>query len=273
MSKRTDAPTVDHYGVQYETFASGLYAEIREEAFGGDIGQTGWLTIAEQDLFIRWLALSEDQHLLDLACGSGGPTLRIAEVTGCRVTGVDLRHEGIVNALATRNERGLEDRAHFRQGNAAETLDFEDSCFDAITCIDAINHLPDRARVLEDWYRLLKPGGRLLFTDPTVLTGPVTHEEIALRASIGFYLFVPPGTDEALLEQAGFEVERVEDRTQNLAENAAGWLRARAKREAALREIEGDEIFDRQTAFRETAAKLAREGRLSRLAILARRKT
>jgi SAM-dependent methyltransferase len=272
MSKSKDASTVDHYGAQYRNFAGELYAEIREEAFGADIGQTGWLTAVEQDLFIRWLGLSEDDHLLDLACGSGGPTLRIAEITGCHVTGVDLRDEGIANALASSRERGVEARARFQQGDAAEKMDFEDSCFDAITCIDAINHLPDRAKVLEEWRRLLKPSGRLLFTDPTVLTGPVTNEEIAIRASIGFFLFVPPGADEALLEQAGFEVERVEDRTQNIAENAAGWLRARAKREFDLRDIEGDEIFNRQQAFRETAAHLAREGRLSRLAILARRK-
>ncbi|MFZ1428313.1 MAG: hypothetical protein WAS21_16250, partial [Geminicoccaceae bacterium] len=78
---------VDLYGASYGGIAAGLQAEIRREAFGQDIGQTGWLTAAEQDLFIDWLGLGPGSRLLDLACGSGGPTLRIAARTGCSVVG------------------------------------------------------------------------------------------------------------------------------------------------------------------------------------------
>jgi SAM-dependent methyltransferase len=198
--------------------------------------------------------------------------LRIAQKTGCRISGVDLVEEGVADAKANAKELGLEARADFYKGNAAERLSFEDSSFDAIMCIDAINHLPNRLRVLEEWHRVLIPSGRLLFTDPIVLTGPMSNEEIAIRASasISFFLFVPLGIDEALLKQAGFEVERVEDRTQNMAENAAGWLNARAKRESDLRAIEGDDVFDGLQTFLETTAILAKERRLSHFAILAR---
>ena len=66
-------------------------------------------------------------------------------------------------------------------------------------------------------------------------------------------------------------VERAEDRTPNMAANAAGWRAARANREAELRAIEGDDSFAGQQRFLETAAALARERRLSRIAVLARR--
>lgn len=264
---------VDLYGASYRNFATDLYAEIRREAFGEDIGQTGWLTAEEQDLFLEWLHLSRPSQLLDLACGSGKPTLRIAQKTGCHVSGVDLHGDAIASARASARELGYEGRTKFYHGNAAERLAFVNSSFDAITCIDAINHLPDRPRVLEEWRRVLKPGGQLLFTDPIVLTGPMTNVEIAVRASIGLFVFVPAGLDEALLEDAGFEVERVEDRTGNMAANAAGWLAARARREADLRGIEGDDVFAGQQRFLATAALLAKEGRLSRVAILARRKS
>ncbi len=105
--------------------------------------------------------------------------------------------------------------------------------------------------------------------DRLVLTGAISSEEIARRASIGFFLFVPRGLDEALLKETGFLVLEVADRTRNMAQNADGWLAARQKREAELRRIEGDEAFEGQQRFLETTALLAREGRLSRLAILA----
>jgi hypothetical protein len=116
---------------------------------------------------------------------------------------------------------------------------------------------------------VLEPGGRLLFTDPIVLTGPITNAEAAIRASIGLFVFVPRGANEALVEEAGFTIERVADRTENMAQNAAGWLAARARREKDLRTIEGDATFEGQQRFLATAATLARERRLSRFAILA----
>lgn len=113
---------------------------------------------------------------------------------------------------------------------------------------------------------------RLLFTDPIVLTGPVTNREIAIRASIGLFVFVPVGLDEAMLKQAGFEIERVEDRTRNMAENAAGWRDARARREADLRAIEGERPSTASSCFSRPRP-ASREKRLSRIVILARRPT
>lgn len=271
--KSSETPKrVDLYGASYRNFASDLYGDIRREAFGEDIGQTSWVTAEEQDLFISWLDLAKPSQLLDIACGSGKPTLRIAQKTGCHVSGLDLHTEAIASAKANARELGYEGRTKFYVGNAAERLSFASQSFDAVTCIDAINHLPDRAHVLAEWRRVLKPGGRLLFTDPIVLTGAVTNAEIAIRASIALFVFVPEGHDEALLRQTGFEVERVEDRTDNMAMNAAGWLAARARRESDLRKIEGDEVFFGQQRFLETAATLAKEKRLSRFALLAHRR-
>jgi len=262
---------VDHYGAQYGNFEQDLLAAVRRDAFGTDIGQTGWLTADEQDLFIDWLGLGRGAHLLDVACGSGGPTLRIAETTGCKVTGIDLHADAIEVARRDAERRGLTARASFQAVDATRRLPFDDASFDAVMCIDAINHLPDRAAVLAEWHRVLRPGGRVLFTDPIVVTGPLTNEEIAIRASIGFFLFVPDGTDRRLLEAADFNVERVEDRTENMAHNARGWLEARARRERDLRAIEGDATFEGQQRFFATAARLAEEKRLSRYCLLARR--
>ena len=261
---------VDHYGATYEGFAAEIYAGIRREAFGEDIGQTGWLTADEQDLFISWLGLDARSRLLDLACGSGGPTLRISRETGCSVVGVDLHERGVAAARQQAAAQGLEGRATFVPGDASRRLDFDDGAFDAVICVDAINHLPDRERVLREWRRVLAPGGRLVFTDPITITGPITDEEMRIRSSIGFFLFVPRGVDEQLLEQTGYDVLEAVDRTPNMARLARRWLEARDARAADLRAIEGDETFEGQQTFFDVAARLAEERRLSRFAFAAR---
>lgn len=267
-----DDARIDHYGAQYGHFATDLYATIRAEAFGEDIGQNGWLTATEQDLFISWLALTNESTLLDIACGSGGPTLRIAALAGCRVHGIDIHAQGIEAARARAAAQRLDARAQFDRIDAGKALPLEDDSFDAVICIDAVNHLPDRVQVLHDWARVLRPGGSLVFTDPVIVTGPLTNEEIQVRSSIGFFLFVPAGTDEQLLAQTGFEVVQAVDRTENMAAMATCWREAREKRAADLRKVEGDTTFEGQQRFLEVAARVAAERRLSRFAFHAKRR-
>jgi 2-polyprenyl-3-methyl-5-hydroxy-6-metoxy-1,4-benzoquinol methylase len=147
---------VDHYDAQYGNFASELYAQVRSVVFGEDIGQNGWLTANEQDLFLSYLSLEKGSKLLDVACGSGGPTLRIARLTGCSVHGVDAHGQAIAEARARSQQEGLAGRASFDQLDASQLRHLPDASFDSLTCIDAVNHLPDRVTVFSDWARLLR---------------------------------------------------------------------------------------------------------------------
>jgi SAM-dependent methyltransferase len=224
----TERPeVVDHYGAQYREFAADVYAEVRRAAFGEDVAQNSWLTVDELDRFVSRLELPTAARLLDVGCGSGGPSLRVAGLTGCRVVGVELYGEAVAEGTRLAQEAGVESEASFRQADASERLPFEDGSFDGLLCIDAINHLPDRARVLGDWARLLRPGGRLLFTDPVVITGILDSEELAIRTSIGYFLFVPADENERLLTAAGLNVLAVDDTTSHLAEIARRRRRSR----------------------------------------------
>ena len=166
MGKSNSLPSAGHYNANYENFQTELYAQIRHEAFGEDIGQNSWLTSDEQDGFLQWLDLSPGKTLLDVACGAGGPALRTAASTGCSVIGIDVHEQAVRTASLLAVQRGLAQRCEFRATDATGQLPFPDASFDAITCIDAINHFPDRPRVIAEWARLLKPSGKLLFTDP-----------------------------------------------------------------------------------------------------------
>jgi len=269
MSETAKSPASGHYDANYGNFQTDLYAQIRRDAFGEDIGQSSWLTADEQDNFNSWLNLGPDKTLLDVACGSGGPALRVASRTGCSVVGVDVHEDAISTAVSLAAERGMTGTARFQAADATAALPFSDATFDAITCVDAINHLPDRPRVLADWARLLKPGGRMLFTDPITVTGPLTRDEIAVRSSIGFFLFVPYGYDELVVSACGLRLLKNENVTRNMADLAARRGAARARRENDLRRIEGDATYAGQQEFFAVAARIAGEGRLSRFLYVA----
>jgi len=260
-----------YYDANYGNFQTELYTEIRREAFGEDIGQNSWMTADEQDIFLEWLDLSPVKTLLDVACGSGGPTLRMAAKTGCSVIGVDLHEQAIATASALASQRNLTNRAEFRVVNASEPLPFPDARFDAIACVDAINHIPNRPAVLAQWARVLKPGGRLLFTNPTTVTGPLTNEEIAVRSSVGFLLFVPEGYDKDAIAQSGLRLVVSKNITTNVAEVAGKRRAAREKRSAAVRQVEGERCYEAQQQFLAMTSRLAAESRLSRFVFVSER--
>ena len=269
MAESNSPPALGHYSANYGSFQTELYSQIRHEAFGEDIGQNSWLTSEEQDSFLEWLDLCPGKILLDVACGAGGPALRIVAMTGCSVIGLDIHEQAVTTARSFAAERGLAERAEFRCIDASALLPFSDHSFDSISCIDAINHFPNRSRIVEEWIRLLKGGGRLLFTDPIILTGPLTNEEATVRSSAGFYLFVPQGYDEGIIAQHGLRLMACRDVTANMAKVAEARHSARESKSVVLREIEGDRAYEGPQEFLAVAARVAREGRLSRFAYVA----
>src|SRR5262249_35853123 len=156
-----------------------VYSEVRREAWGEEIGQNSWLTREELEGFASTLALDGASRVLEIGCGSGGPALHLARVTGCEIVGVDVHADGVANATRMGREAGLDARASFVCADAAEALPFASGSFGSLLCVDAINHLRDRPRVLDEWARVLAPGGRVLFTDPITVTGALSSEEIA----------------------------------------------------------------------------------------------
>ena len=184
---------------------------------------------------------------------------------------MDVNAAGLEAGLTLARQAGLEDRVRFRRADAREPLPFPDQAFDVIVCMDAICHLPDRPRLLGEWRRVLRPGGRMLYTDPVVVTGPVSNEELAARSSTGYFEFCPPGVNERLIGQAGFELMRAEDVTENEVEVSRGWSAAREQRAAELIRLEGEATFAGLQRFLATVHRLTSERRLSRFVYLGRK--
>ncbi len=204
-----------------------------------------------------------------MACGSGGVTCAMAKLSGATCTGVDINLHGIEAAKHWAEREGLASVVSFDVVDAGRRLPFPDESFDVVFCNDAINHLPDRLSLLQDWHRILRPGGRVLFTDPIVVTGQLSNEEIRVRSSIGFFLFTPLGHNDHLLKKAGFTVLQVRDVTDAVASVSRRWQDARAKRRERLTAIEGNEGFEGLQRFLSAVYVLASERRLSRYMYLA----
>ena len=113
-------------------------------------------------------------------------------------------------------------------------------------------------------FRILKPGGRMLFSDALVVGGMLSHEEISTRSSIGFYVYSPPGENERLIERAGFRQIRATDTTESAARIAKQWHQARERRKQELVAMEGDVNFEGLQRFLSCVHILTGEKRLLR---------
>ncbi len=261
------ATHVDLFDSTYRHFASTVLTDIRREVFGDDIGQNSWLTLDEYDRFIAWLRLPPNGHVLEVACGSGGPARYLARETDCRVCGID-SNEYAVAAAAGPMARFGENTVTCLRADANDPLPFASNEFDALVCIDSMNHFPNRLSVLWEWHRVMRPGARAVFTDPVVVTGPVTNHQLAVRSSIGTFVFVPQGVNEHLFELAGLRLLQQQDVTNNAALVSGRWLQARERRANELIQTEGRERFEGLQEFFSTVHCLASERRLSRIAYL-----
>jgi SAM-dependent methyltransferase len=264
---------VDLYNNVYGDYEGTAEAAVRHETYGEDIGQSSWMTATEWLQFADQLQVQAKSHVLEVGSGSGGPAVHLAAARGCRVTGVDINQSGIRNAERLAVLRGVADRVNFRAVDASQRLPFLDATFDAVVSNDAMCHIANRLEVLRDWHRVVRPHGRILFTDAMVVTGLVSHEELAVRSSIGFYLFVPPGENERLIVQAGFTHLGSEDVTSGAAAIARRWHDAREQHRAELVGREGDANFAGLQQFLACVQRLSAERRLSRYCYLAEKAT
>ncbi|WP_181802666.1 SAM-dependent methyltransferase [Streptomyces shenzhenensis] len=116
------------------------------------------------DLMTDRLHIGPDSRVLDLGCGTGRPALRIAGRTGADVTGISISHKQVERATALAADHDLAGRVRFERADAMD-LPFAEDSFDAVIALESIIHMPDRAHVLRQVGRVLRPGGRLVLTD------------------------------------------------------------------------------------------------------------
>ena len=253
----------------YREFDSPLMRQIRREAYGEDIGQHSWVGADEVRQDIDRLKLSPSSRFVDLGCGPCGPLTFVLATVGCSGTGVELSPSAIRVGRARAASMGIDALLAVQEADLNEPLPFEPRSFDAAMSLDVVLHLRDRSKLFHEVARLLRPGGRFLFTDAGVVTGSVSNDEVRKRSVHGYTQFVAAGWNEHLLESAGFRLVEAENRIMSVLKNASGRLAAvQAHREELERASSAADVASQQD-YLETVVELSRRGAVSRVMYLA----
>ena len=145
----------------------------------------------------------DNPRILDIGCGPGGPTLELARLSGGHVTGLDIDPWAIAELARRAEEAGLADRVQSVQGSMLD-MEFPDESFDVIWAEGSL-HVLGFERALEEWRRLLRPGGFL-----------VIHEMVWLRPDPPAELVNCPELAYPGIRTAPEYVEQIPDRGYDL---------------------------------------------------------
>lgn len=128
------------------------------------------LSVAEgMQKTVDWMAefmpqLDKEGHVIDLGSGYGHASRYIAKRYGCQVTCLNISEEQNKRNDQLNKESGLNSLIKIVPGDFTATP-FEDNCFDAAWSQDAFFHTHAYGKVLEEAWRILKPGGEFVFMD------------------------------------------------------------------------------------------------------------
>lgn len=189
---------------------------------------------AATDRLIAEAGVRADDAVLDVCSGMGGPARYLAWKTGCTVTGLDLTASRVEGATELTRLAGLSGAVRFVHGNALD-MPFPDASFTLAIAQEAFAHVPDKPRLISECARVLKPGGRLVFSD-ILHRGDLSGDD-ARRLYEGM-TFSEIGTAHgyaALLHANGMTVVRQVDLTE-------AWTRILVERHAMYRSLQADTV-------------------------------
>ncbi|ANX03567.1 bifunctional 2-polyprenyl-6-hydroxyphenol methylase/3-demethylubiquinol 3-O-methyltransferase UbiG [Immundisolibacter cernigliae] len=163
---------------------------------------------------LAWMAghvRLDGARVVDVGCGGGVLSEALARA-GATVTGIDLAADALVAARGHAAEHGLE--IDYREVSAAALAARAPGGFDALACMELIEHVPDPAALVQACADLLRPGGWAFFSTlsrtPKAYAQAVLAAEYALRllprGTHDYARFLRPAELAGLCRAAGLEV-------------------------------------------------------------------
>jgi O-methyltransferase StaMB len=241
QKKSTLVPMSDEVGRLYDRFTSpSLMPSGNNLHVGYWDNPDGEVSLGEAtdrltDMMTEKLKIGAGSHVLDVGCGIGGPGVRIARLTGARVTGISVSQEQIRCANSLAESAGVAERVVFQRANAMK-LPFPTQSFDAAIAIESFFHMPDRGQVLAQICRSLRPGGRLVLTDsferaPIPVAKQPTVNRFFNYSMATMATMVQAEDYPPLLRHAGLWFEEILDISEQTLRNSYIWWSRWTKRQ------------------------------------------
>ncbi|QFU10229.1 Ubiquinone biosynthesis O-methyltransferase [Rhodobacteraceae bacterium THAF1] len=168
-----------------------IYDDVAAQWWSDDIR---WVRVLKNMVpgRLKWFdrhILWDGKDVLDLGCAGGFMAEALAG-RGAHVTGIDPAEKAIETARAHAEQDGLSIRYDVGVG---ETMDYPDASFDAVVCVDVLEHVQDLQQVLDNVARVLRPGGRFLFD--TINRNPIARLA-AITMAEDVFRMLPKGTHD-----------------------------------------------------------------------------
>ena len=212
-------------GIATDAISEEVLQHHDQDHYGG--------TEATDRLMVEAAVRAEDV-VLDVCSGMGGPARYLAWKIGCEVTGLDITASRVEGSTELTRVAGLSGSVRLVHGNAL-VMPFRDASFTLAVAQESFAHIPDKPRLLAECARVLRPTGRLVFSD-ILHRGSLSVQDMQ-RLSEGM-TFSEIATLDGYAEQlrlCGMVVVRLVDLTEE-------WTRILVERRAMYRSLESQTV-------------------------------
>ncbi len=225
LSARQIFDAVAARGITRDDISESILQEHDQDHYGGT---------AAVDRLMAQAQVNSGDRVLDVCSGLGGPARYIAWKTGCHVTGLDLTASRVDGATELTAAAKLGSQVRFVHGNAL-AMPFPDAIFSLAIGQEAFAHIPDKPRLVGEIARVLRPGGRLVYSDILHRPGLTEVDRTRLFDGMRFSEIASVDSYSIFLRDVGLAIVRIVDLTDE-------WTRILVERHAMYRSLEAQTV-------------------------------